>query len=78
MDDSGGHIGGEGNWADCSPDCPMHPDALATDATLKVTHHREVDEKQIMMSLRLIGVMSSSLILLALMMKGLGICGSEI
>ena len=66
------------NWAVCGPDCPMDPDALITDETLKVTHHREVDQKQIMISVRLIGVMSSSLSLLALMMKGLGISGSEI
>ena len=81
MDDSGVHIGGEGNWGYCGPDCPMHPlhpDALTTDETLKVTHHHEVDQEEIMISVKLIGVMSSSLILLALMMKGLGISGSEI
>ena len=62
---------------ECEPDCPMHPDAWKTDDTLKVTpHYREVLEKTI--SLRLIGVMSSSLILLALFMKGLGMSGSEI
>ena len=67
-----------GNWAACDPDCPMDPDALITDETLKVIHHREVDHEEIMISVRLIGIMSSSLILLALMMKGLGISGSEI
>ena len=65
------------SWADCGPDCLMHPDAFTTDETLKVTHHREV-EIEIMISVRLIGIMSSSLILLALMMKGLGISDSEI
>ena len=61
----------------------MHSDALAlitfkTDDSLKVTNGVIVDEKEIMISVRLIGIMSSSLILLALMMKGLGISGSEI
>ena len=65
-------------WAACGPDCPMHPNALATDDSLKVTHGMIVDEKEIMISVRLIGVMSSSLILLALMMRGLGNSGSEI
>ena len=49
----------------------------STDDTLKVNHNHELDEKERMISVRLIGIMSSSLILLALMMKGLGISGSE-
>ena len=53
-------------------------DPWSADDTLKVIHHHGMDEKEIMISVRLIGVMSSSLILLALMMKGLGISGSEI
>ena len=70
-------------WATCGPDCPMHSDALAlitfkTDDSLKVTNGVIVDEKEIMISVRLIGIMSSSLILLALMMRGLGISASEI
>ena len=52
--------------------------AWKTDDTLKITHYREADQRLIMMSARLIGVMSSSLILLALMMKGLGISGPDI
>ena len=56
----------------------MHHDAFKKDDTLKVIHHHGVDEKEIMILVRLIGIMSSSLILLALMMKGLGISGSEI
>ena len=71
-----GHYGYCGG-PDCS-DCPMHPNALTTDETLKVTHGNITDQKEIMISVRLIGIMSSSLILLALMMKGLGISGSEI
>ena len=67
-----------GNWAVCDPDCPMDPDALITDETLKVTHHHGVENEEIMISARLICIMSSSLILLALMMRGLGIAGSEI
>ena len=67
-----------GNWGYCGPDCPFKDDAWSNDATLKITHHRDMDQKQIKISVRLIGIMSSSLILLALMMKGLGISGSEI
>ena len=66
------------SWAYCGPDCPIATNAWKTDDTLKITHHREADKKQKMMSVRLIGIMSSSLILLALMMKGLGTSGSEI
>ena len=65
-------------WGTCDSGCPSKDDAFTSDNTLKVTHSRIVDEKEIMISARLIGVMSSSLILLALMMKGLGISGSEI
>ena len=66
------------SWAYCGPDCPIETNAWKTDETLKITHKRDMDQKQVMISARLIGVMSSSLILLALMMKGLGISGSEI
>ena len=66
------------SWAYCGPDCPIETNAWKTDDTLKITHHRDMDQKQVMISAKLIGVMSSSLILLALMMRGLGISGSEI
>ena len=67
-----------GSWAYCGPDCLIETNAWNTDETLKITPQRNMDQKQVMISARLIGIMSSSLILLALMMKGLGISGSEI
>ena len=70
--------GNVASWAYCGPDCPIETNSWKTDDNLKVTHHRDMDQKQKMMSVRLIGIMSSSLILLALMMRGLGISGSEI
>ena len=66
------------SWAYCGPDCPIETNAWKTDDTLKITDNRDMDQKQKMMLVRLIGIMSSSLILLALMMKGLGMSGSEI
>ena len=76
MDPDGKYI--PGYWGYCGPDCPVDVDPWFADETLKVTHHHGMDEKEIMISVRLIGVMSSSLILLALMMRGLGNSGSEI
>ena len=67
-----------GTYGNCGPDCPFKDDAWSVDETLKITHHRDMDQKLMMISVRLIGIMSSSLILLALMMKGLGLSGSEI
>ena len=64
--------GNVASWAYCGPDCPIETNAWKTDDTPKITHHRDMDQKQKMMSARLIGIMSSSFILLALMMKGLG------
>ena len=66
------------SWAYCGPDCPIETNAWKTDDTLKITHNRDMDQKQKIMSARLIGIMSSSLILLALLMKGLGTSVSEI
>ena len=57
----------------CGPDCPMHPNALtfSTDDTLKVTYSN-VDKKEIMIALKLHGIMSYSFLLIGLMITGLG------
>ena len=55
----------------CSPDCPIHPNAFTTDETLKVTHHN-LDQKEMMIAVKLLGIMSSSLLLIGLMVVGLG------
>ena len=54
----------------CGPDCPMHPYAFRNDDTLKVTHH--YDQKQLTVTLKLLGIMGSSLLLIGLMVTGLG------
>ena len=55
----------------CGSDCPMHPDAFTNDETLTVTHH--YDQKEITITLKLLGIMSSSLLLIGLVVTGLGI-----
>ena len=67
---------GNGGIGNCAPDCPNHPNALTTDDTLKVTHHAW-DQKEIMLALKLFGIMALSLFLIGLMFEGLGITGSE-
>ena len=54
----------------CGPDCPMHPYAFRNDDTLKVTHH--YDQKQLTITLKLLGIMGSSLLLIGLMVTCLG------
>ena len=54
----------------CGPDCPMHPNAFRNDDTLKVTHH--YDQKQLTITLKLLGIMTSSLLLIGLMVICLG------
>ena len=56
---------------DCFLQCAK-PFAFTTDNTLKVTHHN-FDTKEIMIALKLHGIMSSSLLLIGLMVIGLGI-----
>ena len=60
------------NWAYCGPDCPIHPLALEpiTDDNLEVTPH--YDQEEIMMTLKLFGIMASSLLLLYMMVTCLG------
>ena len=56
---------------DCFLQC-AEPFAFTTDHTLKVTHHN-FDTNEIMIALKLHGIMSSSLLLIGLMVIGLGI-----
>ena len=69
---------GTGTWGDCGPGCPFKDDAWSTDDTLKVTGPY-LDQKEGMIAVELYGIMASSLLLIALMVKLLGIIfGSEI
>ena len=63
--------GAMAEWGDCGPDCAMHEDAWAVDDTMKVTHH--YDETDILITLKLYVIMSSSLLLIGLMVTCLGI-----
>ena len=60
------------SWALCGPDCPIETNAWKTDDTLKVTQNY-FDQKEVMIAVKLYGIMASSLLLLALMVKLLGI-----
>ena len=66
-----------GTWGDCGPGCPFKDDAWSTDDTLKVTQNY-FDQKEVMIAVKLYGIMASSLLLLALMVKLLGMSGSEL
>ena len=57
-------------WAVCGPDCPMHPNAWRTDDILRVTHH--YDQKEITTAWKLFGILSASLLLIAMMVVSLG------
>ena len=70
VDDNG--IGVKGTWADCGKNCPVDVNPWSTDQTLKVTHHY-LDQKEGMIAVELYGIMASSLLLIALMVKLLGI-----
>ena len=59
-------------WGDCGPGCPSEDDAWLTDDTLEVTHHYS-DQKEKMIAVKLLGIMASSLLLIALMVTRLGI-----
>ena len=69
--------GGIEGWGFCGPECPIHPNGFTSDDTLKVTHHN-FDQREIMIALKLLGIMASSLLLIGLMVTGLGISGIEI
>ena len=65
------------SWGFCGPDCPIETNAWKTDDTLKVTQNY-FDQKEGMIAVKLYGIMASSLLVIALMVKLLGISGSEI
>ena len=64
------------DWADCGPDCPLHPSVFTTDNTLKVAHDN-MDQNEIEIALKLFGIIASSLILIGLMVTGLSMSGTE-
>ena len=66
--DGGGNVA---SWGFCGPDCPIEANAWKAEDTLKVTH--DVDQKEIMVALKLHGILASSLLLIGLMVTGLGI-----
>ena len=55
----------------------MHPNAFTIDDTLKATHHN-FDQKELMIAVKLLGMIKSSLLLIGLMVTGLGISGPKI
>ena len=65
------------DFAECGPDCPLHPNGFTSDDTLKVTHEK-MDLEEIKNCLKLLGIMGFSLILIGLMVAGLGIFLIEI
>ena len=69
--------GNVASWGFCGPDCPIETNAWKTDDTLKVTHHI-VDQKEIKIALRLLGIMATSLLLIGLLVTWLGRSTSEI
>ena len=64
--------GNVASWDFCGPDCPIGTKAWKKDDTLKVTHH-SVDQKDTMIAMKLLGIMSLSLLLITLMVNVLGI-----
>ena len=65
-------ISGPGKWGECGTDCPIYPDIWTTDDTLKVTHHK-LGQKETLIPVKLCAILSFSLLLIALMVKVLGI-----
>ena len=66
-----------GSMEYCSVNCPMNDDTMdghvfITDDTLKVTHHK-LGQEETMIAVKLCAIISSSLLLIALMVKVLGI-----
>ena len=64
--------GNVASWGFCGPDCPIETNAWKTDDTLKVTHHYS-DQKETMIAVKVLVIMASSLLLIALMVTCLGI-----
>ena len=59
------------DFAECGPDCPLHPNGFTSDDTLKVAHD-DMDLKEMKICLKLLAIMGFSLILNGLMVAGLG------
>ena len=68
MDSDGERIGDKVD--ECGPDCPFEKNAWKTDDTLKFT--ASFNPKEIMIAVKLHGIMASSLLLIGLMVTGLG------
>ena len=65
-------------WGNCGKNCPVASDVnpWSTDETLKVIHDNK-NQREIMIGIKLLGIMSSSLFLLGLMVTELGMFGNE-
>ena len=61
------------NWGDCSENCPVDVNSWSSDntLTLKVTYNN-LDLKNIMIAVKLLGIMGSSLLVIGLLVTGLG------
>ena len=59
----------------CGPDCPIEANAWKADDTLKVT--TGVDQKEMMIALKLHGILAFSFLLIGLMVTGLGMSVPE-
>ena len=60
---------------ECGPDCPFEKNAWKTDDTLKFT--ASLNQREIMIAVKLLGIIASSLLLIGLMVTGLGMSVSE-
>ena len=64
-------------WGYCGPACASKDDAWSFDNTVKVTHHN-LDQREVKIALRLLGIMATSLLLIGLMVTWLGRSSSKI
>ena len=58
-------------WAFCGPDC-LNGFTFTADDTLKVSHHI-LDKKEIMIAVKLLGIIVFPLTIISLMVTGLGL-----
>ena len=68
--DSEGNIIEPGNRRICGPKCPLKDDAWKVDDTLTLHLHYDVTER--IKTVKLFGILSSSLLLVGIMVTGLG------
>ena len=59
-------------WGFCGPHCPTEANEWKKDDSMIVTHHN-LDQKKIMIALKLLAIILSSLLLFGLKITGLGI-----